>query len=121
MHDGHAYTTVTGAKGDHVRTLHDAILAQLFESVCSAGIPFKGGYGNTCKNIFAHCIQHNLVSDDDERHLQGIIPDMMVDGSQPPGESENYLDNCRHLVEVETLSQRGVLVDDRAQRIQRNV
>ena len=67
-------TTVTGAKGDHVRTLHDAIVAQLCESAGSAGVPFKGGYGNTCKNIFAHCIHHNLVSDDDERHLQGIIP-----------------------------------------------
>jgi len=118
---GHAYTTVTGAKGDHVRTLHDAIVAQLCESAGSAGVPFKGGYGNTCKNIFAHCIHHNLVSDDDERHLQGIIPDMMVDGSQPPGEPANYLDNCRHLVELKTLSQRGVLVDDRAQRIQRDV
>jgi len=108
-------------KGDHVRTLHDAIVAQLCETVGSAGIHFKGGYGNTCKNIFAHCIHHNLVSDDDERHLQGIIPDMMVDGSQPPGEPGNYLDNCRHLVELKTLPQRGVLVDDRAQRIQRDV
>ncbi len=36
---GHAYTTVTGAKGDHVRTLHDTTLAFLIESVASAGIP----------------------------------------------------------------------------------
>ena len=51
---GHAYTTVTGAKGDHVRTLHDTILAYLIDSVASAGNPCKGGFGNTCKNLFAH-------------------------------------------------------------------
>ena len=61
----HAYTTATGAKGDHARTLHGMILAFLIESVASAGIPHKGGFGNTCKNIFAHCIYHNLESDDD--------------------------------------------------------
>ncbi len=26
----HAYTTATGANGDHARTLHDAVLAYLF-------------------------------------------------------------------------------------------
>ncbi len=40
---GHAYTTVTGANGDHVRTLHDTILAYVFDDLDSAGIPFKGG------------------------------------------------------------------------------
>ena len=96
---GHAYTTVTGAKGDHVRTLHDTILAYLIESVASAGIPHKGGFGNTCKNLLAHCIYNNLVSDDDERHLQGIIPDMMLNCSLPPGQPSNPLDGCRQLVE----------------------
>jgi len=118
---GHAYTTVTGAKGDHVRTLHDTILSYLIESVASAGIPYKGGFGNTCKNIFAHCIYHNLVSDDDERHLQGIIPDMMLDCSNPPGQPSNPLDGCRQLVELKTLSQRDFPVEARAAKIQREV
>jgi len=118
---GHAYTTVTGAKGDHVRTLHDTILSYLIESVASAGIPYKGGFGNTCKNVFAHCIYHNLVSDDDERHLQGIIPDMMLDCSNPPGQPSNPLDGCRQLVELKTLSQRDFPVEARAAKIQREV
>jgi hypothetical protein len=118
---GHAYTTVTGAKGDHVRTLHDTILAYLIESVASAGIPHKGGFGNTCKNLFAHCIYNNLVSDDDERHLQGIIPDMMLDCSLPPGQPSNSLDGCRQLVELKTISQRNVSVEERAVKIQREV
>ena len=59
---GHAYTTVTGARGDHVRRLHDMILAYLCDSVGSAEIPYKGGFGDTCTNSF----------EDDERHRQGV-------------------------------------------------
>jgi hypothetical protein len=118
---GHAYTTVTGAKGDHVRTLHDTILAFIIESVASAGIPHKGGVGNTCTNMFAHCIHNNLVSDDDQRHIQGILPDMMLDCSLPPGQQSNPLDGCRHLVELKTISQRNVSVEERAAKIQRDI
>ena len=118
---GHAYTTVTGAKGDHVRTLHDTILAYLIDSVASAGIPCKGGFGNTCKNLFAHCIFHNLESDDDERRLQGIIPDMMLNCSLPPGQPANALDGCRQLVELKTCAQRNMSVEERAVKIQRDV
>ena len=89
--------------------------------MASAGIPHKGGFGNTCKNIFAHCIHNNLVSDDDERHLQGIIPDMMLDCSLPPGQPSNPLDGCRQLVELKTISQRNVPVEERAVKIQRDV
>jgi hypothetical protein len=46
---GHANTTVTGARGDHVRTLHDTVLAYLFEDLKAAGIPFRGGPGNSTK------------------------------------------------------------------------
>ncbi len=49
---GHAYTTVTGANGDHVRTLHDTVLAYIFDELKAAGIFFRGGPGNsTKKNI----------------------------------------------------------------------
>ncbi len=40
---GHAYTTVTGANGDHVRTFHDTVLAYLFDELKAAGIFFRGG------------------------------------------------------------------------------
>jgi len=97
------------------------ILAYLCGSVGSAGIPYKGGFGNTCTNFFAHCIHHNLVSEDDERHRQGIIPDMMIDGRYPAGQPPNALDNSLRLVELKTLAQRGVSVEERARRIQRDV
>ncbi len=33
---GHAYTTVTGANGDHVRTFHDTVLAYIFDYLGSS-------------------------------------------------------------------------------------
>ena len=39
---GHAYTTVTGANGDHVRTFHGTVLAYLFDELKAAGISFQG-------------------------------------------------------------------------------
>jgi hypothetical protein len=50
---GYAYIMVTGARGDQVQEFHGTILAFLFESAKSSGIPFKGGYGNTCKKTYS--------------------------------------------------------------------
>ncbi len=119
---GHAYTTVQRASGDHVRTLHDTILAYVFDDLDNAGIPFKGGRGNsTKKKTFGHCIHQNLTSTDDERHLQGILPDLILDCSLLPVLPSNPLDGHRHLGEMKTLSQRNISVEERAQRIQRDL
>ncbi len=75
---GHAYTTVTGENGDHVRTLHDTVLAYVFEELNTARISFQGGLGNSTKNKFSHCIFQNL-RDHDNLHLQVILPDLMLD------------------------------------------
>jgi hypothetical protein len=53
---GHDYTTVTGANGDHVWTLHDTVRAYIFNELKAAGIPFRGGSGNSTQNTFAQCI-----------------------------------------------------------------
>jgi hypothetical protein len=118
---GHAYATVTGATGDHVRRHHDTILAHLCDSVGSVGIPYKSGHGKSTKNTFAHCIHENLTSDEDKRRIQGILPDIVLDCSITPGQPSNPLDGCRHLCELKTLSQRGTSVQERAERIQRDI
>ena len=43
---GHNLQTVTGAKGDATRTLHDTFLAALAHSLRQAGIKFLGGGRN---------------------------------------------------------------------------
>jgi hypothetical protein len=76
---------------------------------------------NLQKNTFDHCIHQNLTSADDERHIQGILPDIVLDCSLPPGLPSNSLDGYRHLGELRTLSQRNMSVEKRAQRIQRDL
>lgn len=49
-------------------------------------------------------LRYHLVSDDDERQPQGIISDMMLDCSLPPGQP--FIGGCRQLVELKTISQR---------------
>ena len=61
---GHAYTTVTGANGDHVRTFHETVLAYLFDEFKAAGIFFRGGPENSTKNTISHCISQNLTGRD---------------------------------------------------------
>ena len=114
---GHAYTTVTGANGDHVRTFHDTVLAYLFDELKAAGNFFRGGPGNSTKNTFSHCISQNLT-DRDCWNLQGILPDLMLDCSLPPGQPSNSLDGYRHLGERRTRAQRNISVEERARRIQ---
>ena len=45
----------------------------------------------------------------------------MLDCSLPPGQPSNSLDGCRQLVELKTVSQRNLSVEERAVKIQRDV
>ena len=42
----------------------------------------------------------------------------MLDCSLPPGQPSNSLGGCRHLSELQKLSQRNISVEERARRIQ---
>ncbi len=46
---------------------------------------------------------------------------MMLDCSLAPGQPSNPLDGCRQLVELKTVSQKNVPVEERAVKIQRDV
>ncbi len=69
------------------------------------------------KNTFSHCISQNLT-DRDYWNLQGVLPDLMLDCSLPPGQPSNSLDGYRHLGELKKLSQQNMSVEKRAEHIQ---
>jgi hypothetical protein len=79
---GHSLQSVTGAKGDDTRTLHDAFLAALAHSLREVGIKFRGGLraNHTCKHIFSH-LMHAYEGADEatQKKLNGIIADLLVD------------------------------------------
>jgi hypothetical protein len=81
----------------------------------------KAAEENLQKKTFDGCIFQNLISADDERHLQGILPDVVFDCLLPPGQPSNSLDGYRHLGKLKTLSQRKISVEKRAERIQRDL
>ncbi len=72
------------------------------------------------KNTFSRCIFQNLI-DRENRHLQGILPDLVLDCSLPPGQPSNSLDGYRHLGELKALLQRNISVEERAERIRRDL
>ena len=79
---GYFLKTVTGAKYDGIRKLHDSINNLLSRWLKRAHIPQKGcAWGNppTCKETFSE--QINRLSDNDSdnnRWLQGFIPDLII-------------------------------------------
>ena len=79
---GHFLKTVTGAKYDGFRQLHDSIVNLLSRWLKRAHVPHKGGaWGNpqTCKDTFSEQINRLSENDsDNNRWLQGIIPDLII-------------------------------------------
>jgi hypothetical protein len=49
---GNNLKTVQGAAGDHIRDMHDTIVAYMVESLISAGVITLGGYNRTCRDLF---------------------------------------------------------------------
>ena len=82
--DVHGYfiKTATGVKYDGIRRLHDSIVNLLSRWLKRAHVPHKGGaWGKPriCKGTFLE--QINRLSDNDSdnnRWLQGIIPDLVI-------------------------------------------
>ncbi len=58
------------------------------------------------------------LKDREYRNLQGILPDLMLYCSHPPGQPPNSLDGYRNLGELKALAQRNISVEERSRRIQ---
>ena len=104
---GYNLKTVTGAKGNHTRILHDSVVNIIHEALTTAGICHRGGYRNTVTDIFSSCIHHDNTNhnDEDRRKLQGIIPDLLVSGYLlHPMEKPNPFYNHDTLCDVKTLA-----------------
>ena len=83
---GYLLKTATGAKCDGIRQPHDTIVNLLSRWLKRAHVPHKGGaWGNpqTCKDTCSEQINRLSENDsDNNRWLQGIIPDLIVSALQ---------------------------------------
>jgi hypothetical protein len=103
---GHALQSVTEATGGAARTLHDAFLAALAQSLREVRINFKGGGrpNGSFKDIFLN-LMHAFVGVDEFalQKLNDITADLLVDftnvGASAPGNGMQAMASsplCRH-------------------------
>ena len=93
---GYKLKALTCVRGDSTRTFHNMILDLLFKELNNAKIWNRGSAPNTCKDIFIQHIRRN-IQDNEERNIQGIIPDIQYNKSQE-------IDTSSTLGDVKTLS-----------------
>lgn len=93
---GYKLKSLSNVRGDSTRTLHNMILDLFFKELNTAKIWNRGSAPNTCKDIFIQHIRRN-IEDNDERNIQGIIPDIQYNKSQD-------LNTSSTLGDVKTLS-----------------
>jgi len=97
---------ITGAKGDETRHQHDTLVDMIIAE-CNrvGGLVTKGGRYNTCKNLFINVINCDLLSASQQRILQGIIPDVIIDTRHlPQSDSKNPLLGVKNMFDIKTLA-----------------
>jgi hypothetical protein len=107
---GNNLKKVTGVKNDGTRELHDTLVDTMSSTLGAAKIPHKGGVNgrpSSCANVFSDLLSWNQAAGDkDQRRLQGIIPDLIVNGTtvRPAGEKgKGRLHGTITLVDNKTL------------------
>lgn len=116
---GNGIASAPGVPGDHFRRLHDRVVCSLVEQIRAARVSVKGGHTGTCKDTFSKCLNvGDAIDEDDQRLIQGIIPDMVIDargrinsGAYP---DNPLLDDRVSLFEHKTLASLKVSVEARA-------
>ena len=106
---GNNLKKVTGVKHDGVRALHDSLVDVMSTTLERARISHKGGvrgHPNSCSDIFSDLLSWAHLPPTEQRRLQGIIPDMVVNGTsiRPTAkESKNRLHGAITLLDNKTL------------------
>jgi hypothetical protein len=76
---------VTGVKNDGTRELHGTLVDTMSSALGAAKIPHKGrvnGKPSSCADVVSDLLSWDqLVDHKDQRRLQGIIPDLIVNGT----------------------------------------
>jgi hypothetical protein len=93
----------TGTKGFSATGLHNGFQSKVVESSKNAGISTKPG-----TDIFSHLVNANVPLGQDSQWLQGILPDIVVNGKDLPqswtGPGMKLFGGCTTLTDVKTLA-----------------
>ena len=100
---GYNVKTANGMKGDNIRIMHDSIHDLLTRELSAAKILTKGSPSRPIKNVFAHLINPN-ASEEHARHVQGIIPDILITVTKEVSIKPTFFDNTTTITDIKTLS-----------------
>ncbi len=116
---GYKLKAVPNVRGDSVRTIHNMILELLFKELSNVKIWNRGKSPATCKDIFLQQIRRNL-EDNEERLIQGMIPDIQYNINQDLDISSTLGDVKTYSPCIEYINSYGNRrpVDIRAERVQ---
>jgi hypothetical protein len=102
--------TVGCENGGQVTAFHDSINSWIVSHLKQIGISVRGGPGDTCKDLFRHCIGidgvengERLTPDTRDRLIQGIIPDLLIDAGSVV-EVGSGLDVIRTIMDIKTMA-----------------
>lgn len=83
--------------------MHDSIHDLLTRELSAAKILTKGSPSRPIKNVFAHLINPN-ASEEHARHVQGIIPDILITVTKEVSIKPTFFDNTTTITDIKTLS-----------------
>ena len=122
---GDGVASAPGVKGDHFRKLHDRVVTLAVSLLNSAKISTLGGHRGTCKDTFSKSFRASAtLSEEDQRMLQGIIPDAKIDARdcvKGPFDGPNRLLGTVSLVEHKLLASRQKAVEAREAEVRRDL
>jgi hypothetical protein len=93
--------SIHGVAGGHITAMHDDIVNAIAAMAKEAGLRVRGGFGNTCKDMFKHCLKHD--PEENDNNIQGILPDIYIDATAAV-QVGNEMDGQRVLFDVKTVS-----------------
>ena len=116
---GYKLKSLSNVRGDSTRTIHNMILDLLFKELSNVKIWNRGKSPNTCKDTFVQQIRRN-VEDNEERFIQGMIPDIQYNINQDMDISSTLGDVKTYSPCIEYINSYGNRkpVDIRADRVQ---
>jgi hypothetical protein len=110
---GYDLMSASGVIGDHHRSLHDLMVQIIVTFLKGVGIPYIGGYRNTCKDMFSQAIAIDPNDETSHKKLQGIIPDIVINMDYLNANTTSTFQGRQTLIDVKMVSP-GLRYSDRA-------
>ena len=105
---GRNVAAAPGVSGDHARTTHDSIVTFTVSLLKDNGIITRGGGFGSVNGVFRMAINQSNISPEDQRAVNGILPDLQIDGRPLPSIEGLNDDNKQSVVSLWVKTRRSL-------------